>query len=191
MAENTIDETKEQTPEQQKPAQPQGRQEEQLEIGTPEYPSFDEGMDAKPAGDILGVDGKSMELLQDVSLEVTVELGRAKTTIGEVLELGQGSVIELNITLSDRDSGLPAERDPAGLKPAVRLIDTNVSVRDIERACLVQHNSICRDLEWIVHASAIVCGRKTRDASDQQQNNSRYSGRSRHRPPDYFPRDAT
>ena len=92
MADNTIVENKEKSLDQGQPAKPKAH----LEIGSPEYPAFDEGMDAKPAGDILGGDRKSMDLLQDVSLEVTVELGRARTTIGEVLELGQGSVIELN-----------------------------------------------------------------------------------------------
>ncbi len=81
-----------------------GTTDQDPELGSPEYPSFEEGMDAKPAGDILGGDNKSMELLQDVSLEVTVELGRAKTSIGEVMELGQGSVIEL-----DKMAGEPVD----------------------------------------------------------------------------------
>jgi flagellar motor switch protein FliN/FliY len=71
-------------------------QSEEFKVGSPKYPAFDEGMEAKPGGEILGGDSKSLELLQDVSLEVTVELGRARTSIGEVMELGQGSVIELN-----------------------------------------------------------------------------------------------
>ena len=83
-------------PEQDTLEQEPVEQTEALAVGSPEYPAFDEGMDAKPGGEILGGENKSMELLQDVSLEITVELGRARTSIGEVMELGQGSVIELN-----------------------------------------------------------------------------------------------
>ena len=37
-----------------------------------------------------------MDFLLDISLEVTVELGRAKMLINDMLKLGQGSVIELS-----------------------------------------------------------------------------------------------
>ena len=38
----------------------------------------------------------NMEFLLDISLDVTVELGRAKVLIKDMLKLGQGSVIELS-----------------------------------------------------------------------------------------------
>ena len=38
----------------------------------------------------------NMDFLLDISLEVTVELGRAKMLINDMLKLGQGSVIELS-----------------------------------------------------------------------------------------------
>ena len=38
----------------------------------------------------------NMEFLLDISLEVTVELGRTKMLINDMLKLGQGSVIELS-----------------------------------------------------------------------------------------------
>jgi flagellar motor switch protein FliN/FliY len=38
----------------------------------------------------------NMEMLLDVSLQVSVELGRARMTVRQVLELQNGSVIELN-----------------------------------------------------------------------------------------------
>jgi len=38
----------------------------------------------------------NMELILDIPLEITVELGRARMLIGELLKLGQGSVIELS-----------------------------------------------------------------------------------------------
>ena len=38
----------------------------------------------------------NMEFLLDIPLEITVELGNAKITIGDLLKLSQGSVVELN-----------------------------------------------------------------------------------------------
>jgi len=38
----------------------------------------------------------SMELLLDIPLEITAELGRTRMIINDLLQLGQGSVIELN-----------------------------------------------------------------------------------------------
>lgn len=39
---------------------------------------------------------QNMDFLLDVPLEVTVELGKARLTIGDLLRLNQGSVVELN-----------------------------------------------------------------------------------------------
>lgn len=39
---------------------------------------------------------KNLELILDVPLKVTVELGRTKMVVSELLNLGQGSVVELN-----------------------------------------------------------------------------------------------
>ncbi len=39
---------------------------------------------------------KNLELLMDVSLQITVELGRRDMRFGEVLQLGKGSLVELN-----------------------------------------------------------------------------------------------
>lgn len=41
------------------------------------------------------LDGTGLELLLDVSLQVSVELGRRKMLVADVLKLGPGSVIEL------------------------------------------------------------------------------------------------
>lgn len=46
---------------------------------------------AKPQGGHQNID-----LLLDIPLEITAELGRAKMIINDLLQLGQGSVIELN-----------------------------------------------------------------------------------------------
>ncbi|MHB8066995.1 MAG: flagellar motor switch protein FliN [Desulfobaccales bacterium] len=38
----------------------------------------------------------NLDMLLDIPLEITAELGRAKMIINDLLQLGQGSVIELN-----------------------------------------------------------------------------------------------
>jgi flagellar motor switch protein FliN len=39
---------------------------------------------------------QNMDFLLDIPLEITVELGSSKITIGDLLKLSQGSVVELN-----------------------------------------------------------------------------------------------
>lgn len=50
----------------------------------------------KSKGEAGSKDGPSLDLILDIPLEITVELGRAKMIINDLLQLGQGSVIELN-----------------------------------------------------------------------------------------------
>lgn len=51
----------------------------------------------KPTKSDAGVNGKcDMELILDIPLDVTVELGKVKMAINELLQLGQGSIIELS-----------------------------------------------------------------------------------------------
>ena len=50
----------------------------------------DMGEEAASSGEI-----KSMDLILDIPLTVAVELGRSKMLINDLLQLGQGSVIEL------------------------------------------------------------------------------------------------
>lgn len=52
-----------------------------------------DGMDEMSGGE--KVDTKSLDLILDIPLTVTVELGRSKMLINDLLQLGQGSVIEL------------------------------------------------------------------------------------------------
>lgn len=40
-------------------------------------------------------EGRTLDFLLDVTLQVTVEVGRARMTIQDLLQLGQGSVVEL------------------------------------------------------------------------------------------------
>ena len=39
--------------------------------------------------------GQTLDFILDVTLQVTVEVGRARMTIQDLLQLGQGSVVEL------------------------------------------------------------------------------------------------
>jgi flagellar motor switch protein FliN/FliY len=45
-----------------------------------------------------------MELILDIPVTMSIELGRTRLTIGEILQLGQGSVLEL-----DKLAGEPLE----------------------------------------------------------------------------------
>lgn len=62
--------------------------EKRTEGGGTATPERDEAAAAAPAA--------NMEFILDIPLEVTVELGRTKLLIHELLKLGQGSVIELS-----------------------------------------------------------------------------------------------
>lgn len=46
-------------------------------------------------GKEAGVDSKSLEFILDIPLQLTVELGRTKLLVKDVLQLNQGSVVEL------------------------------------------------------------------------------------------------
>ena len=55
------------------------------------------GVDDRGAPDESHVDESvNMEFVLDIPLEITVELGRTKMLINDMLKLGQGSVIELS-----------------------------------------------------------------------------------------------
>ncbi len=55
------------------------------------------GVDDRSAPDESHVDESvNMEFVLDIPLEITVELGRTKMLINDMLKLGQGSVIELS-----------------------------------------------------------------------------------------------
>ena len=69
-----------------------------LNVRQAEFPDFSPPASATPGF------SSNMNLLMGVKLEVSVVIGRAKQKIKDVLDLGQGSVIEL-----DRQTGSPAE----------------------------------------------------------------------------------
>ncbi|MCL4134260.1 UNVERIFIED_CONTAM: hypothetical protein GTU68_048693 [Idotea baltica] len=59
-----------------------------VEIGSPEYQSFDASGQSNENGDLAR--------LQNIQIAVTAELGRAKIPIQELMQLAEGSVIELD-----------------------------------------------------------------------------------------------
>ena len=56
---------------------------------------MDEEIQAEPGQRTGSSNMKSLELLLDVPVEVTVELGRKRLTIAELLALSKGSTVEL------------------------------------------------------------------------------------------------
>lgn len=62
------------------------------------------GADNNNAQDMEELDSNQkydMDLILDIPLEIRVELGQAKMLINELLQLGQGSVVELNKQIGD------------------------------------------------------------------------------------------
>jgi len=73
------------------------------------------------------LDETNLGLLMDIPLKVTVELGRTKKQIKEILELSQGSIIEL-----DKLAGEPVDilvNNKLIAKGEVVVIDENFGVR--------------------------------------------------------------
>ena len=63
---------------------------------TPDLSELAPAPAARPAGVAGLAAGGSLETLLDVSLPVAIEFGRTHMTVQEVLELGNGSVIQLD-----------------------------------------------------------------------------------------------
>ncbi|HJV30713.1 MAG TPA: flagellar motor switch phosphatase FliY [Bacillales bacterium] len=74
-----------------------------------------------------GTDTKNLDMLLDIPLQVTVELGRTKRTVKEILEISSGSIIEL-----DKLAGEPVDilvNNRLIAKGEVVVIDENFGVR--------------------------------------------------------------
>jgi len=87
----------------------------------------DESPEEVPAA---AVTGGSLDLVIDVPLRLTVEVGGARMLVREVLQLGKGSVIEL-----DRGSGEPADILVNGrllARGEVTVVDDRLAVRVVE-----------------------------------------------------------
>jgi flagellar motor switch protein FliN/FliY len=84
-----------------------------------QFPSFGESPSREPVSNI--------DLIMDVNLRITVELGRTSKSIREVLDLGPGAVIEL-----DKLAGEPVDilvNDKPIAKGEVVVVDENFGVR--------------------------------------------------------------
>ena len=58
----------------------------------------EESMDAGENGPGIDLDqdARDLDFILDIPLELTVELGRTKMMVNDLLQLGQGSIVELN-----------------------------------------------------------------------------------------------
>ncbi len=77
-----------------------------------------------------GGGGLSLDLVLDISMPVTVELGRATMTVKELLQMGPGSVVEL-----DHSAGEPIDlyvRDVCFARGEVVVVDNNFGLRITE-----------------------------------------------------------
>lgn len=96
--------------------------EEKVIVKKPEFQSFDISSSSTHQG--------SIDLVGDIPVEITVELGRAHKRISEILEFGQGTVVEL-----DKLVGEPLNIYANGkyiAKGEVVVIDDNFGVRVTE-----------------------------------------------------------
>ncbi|MGL1894689.1 MAG: flagellar motor switch protein FliN [Spirochaetaceae bacterium] len=80
--------------------------------------------------DLSGIDSRNIGLLMDVSMELTVELGRTKWQIKDILGIGEGTIIEL-----DKLAGEPVDilvNKNLIARGEVVVIDENFGVRVTE-----------------------------------------------------------
>lgn len=61
-----------------------------VDVRPANYPSFDD-----PSTHATGGGRQSLNLVADIPLQVSVELGKAKKTINEILEFGLGTIVVL------------------------------------------------------------------------------------------------
>lgn len=98
-----------------------GRNVDPVTVRPVEFSSFD----SQPM--VFGEENKNLALVMDVTLSLTVELGKTEVTIKDVLELTRGSVIEL-----DRVAGEPVDLLANGkliAKGEVVVIEDNFGLR--------------------------------------------------------------
>jgi len=78
----------------EKETEPQGDDAPELDPISESLDSVSESIDSPPPEKREKV--SNMDLLLDIPLEISAELGRTRMIINDLLQLGQGSVIELN-----------------------------------------------------------------------------------------------
>ncbi len=57
--------------------------------------------EASKGNESLPKEKYDLDLILDIHLDVSVELGRVKTLVNDLLQLGQGSIIELNKSVGE------------------------------------------------------------------------------------------
>ena len=83
-----------------------------------------------PQAEPVAGNAASLDLVMDVAVRVTVEVGSARLRVRDVLQFGKGSVIEL-----DRGAGEPADLLVNGrllARGEVTVVDDRLAVRVIE-----------------------------------------------------------
>lgn len=115
-----------QPPQQQQQAQPQQISQRQMAPGR-EANVQPAAFSSFEAPSLNENEQRNLDLLMDIPLEVTVELGRTKRSIKEILELGQGSIVELDKLAGEPVDILVNQRLIA--KGEVVVIDENFGVR--------------------------------------------------------------
>lgn len=95
--------------------------------------------EAQSAKSPVSTDQLDLALLMDVPLQVTVELGRARLTIENLLKLNQGSIVELNQIIGEPlailvNNKLMAHGEAVVVKDkfAIRILDVVSPERRIE-----------------------------------------------------------
>ena len=83
----------------------------------------------QPAGDVVGPNGE-LERLNDVMVELTVEVGRTRMTLGQTLALAPGSVVTLD-RLADQAVDLLVNGRPIA-RGEVVVIDESFGLRVTE-----------------------------------------------------------
>ncbi len=94
-----------------------------------QFPNFAQSMDGGEPGNI--------SLIMDVFMDMTVELGRTKKTVKDILGLGEGTIIEL-----DKLAGEPVDifvNHKLIAKGEVVVIDENFGVRVTEILPSLEH----------------------------------------------------
>lgn len=110
-------------PQPQQPAAPEPPKTQQVNVKNTQFPTFTPQVNP-------GASGGNMDLLLGVNLDVSVEIGKAKRKIKDIVEFGQGTVIELN-----KQAGAPVDIMVNGRLLAhgdVVVIDDNFGVRITE-----------------------------------------------------------
>lgn len=72
------------------------KEDEEIEVDIGDIEEVEDMIgDGRGALDFSSEEARNLDLVLDIPLTVTVELGRSKMLINDLLQLGQGSVIEL------------------------------------------------------------------------------------------------